>query len=242
MIEKKIKNYRLLIFKDKEELTKKVSDFICDEISYKLQKKERFQMCLSGGSTPKSVYSLISKKNIEWSKVDVFLGDERCVDPESENSNTLMLKRTLFQNFSSQAYFYQIFNSVEINEEISKDLFLSKIKEKCSGYPPIFDLTLLGLGDDGHTASLFPNQRLINDDDLIIYTHGKGLKRISLTPKILSASSKVIFLVSGNNKKIALERLISEDESPDRTPAKLIKSNSEISIFCDSDASIDLLD
>ena len=101
------------------------------------------------------------------------------------------------------------------------------------------DLTLLGLGDDGHTASLFPYQNN-NVDDLVIFNEGKGLKRISLTPKVLSASSKIVFLVSGANKRIALERLLDEKEPPDRTPSKLIKTINQISIFCDQESSKEL--
>ena len=67
------------------------------------------------------------------------------------------------------------------------------IRDRCDGQPPSFDLTLLGLGDDGHTASLFPYQKDNNADDLVIFNEGKGLKRISLTPKVLSASSDYIF-------------------------------------------------
>ena len=79
-----------------------------------------------------------------------------------------------------------------------------------------------------------------NIDDFVIFNEGKGLKRISLTPKVLSASSKILFLVSGASKRIALERLLDEKEPPDRTPSKLIKSINQISIFCDQDSAKEL--
>ena len=236
MIEKKINNYSFYIFKDKIELSINLSKFVANKINQSLEIKERFQFCVCGGSTPKLVYSNLSENNLSWEKVDVFLGDERCVDPNSEDSNTLMLKNSLLRNYGSKAFFYEIFNDAEINEEISKQSLISQLKAKCTGYPPIFDLTLLGLGDDGHTASLFPYVKN-NYDDLVVFSHGKGLKRISFTPKILSASSKIIFLVSGASKKLALKRLIDNNESSERTPAKLINSKSEILVFCDSAAS-----
>ena len=123
---------------------------------------------------------------------------------------------------------------------IRDSLLISKLNEKCNGKPPSFDLTLLGLGDDGHTASLFPYQKDNNADDLVIFNEGKGLKRISLTPKVLSASSNIIFLVSGASKQLALQRLLDKDESQERTPSKLIKSSNQISIFCDEESSKEL--
>ena len=239
MIEKIIDNYHLIIFKDKSELSIKVSDYISERIKINLNAKDRFQFCVCGGSTPKNVYSYLSQKELNWEKVDVFLGDERCVNPKSEESNTLMINNSLLNNFGSKADFYNIFSDEEINEDISKELLLGELKKKCEGNPPIFDFTLLGLGNDGHTASLFPNKNN-NTDEFVITTFGNGLKRISFTPKVLSASRKIAFVVSGSSKKIALKRLFSNSESSDRTPAKLIKSKSKILVFSDLEASKDL--
>jgi len=240
MIEKVKNGYTINIYKDKLELSKAVFKFIESHIINTLKKKERFKFCVSGGSTPKSVYQLLSKSNLKWDFVDVFLGDERCVNPNSELSNSLMLKNSLLTNFGSKAYFYEIFNDLNADDETTKNQFISKLFEKCGSTPPSFDLTLLGLGDDGHTASLFPYQKNNNVDDFVIFNEGKGLKRISLTPKVLSASSKIVFLVSGDKKRIALERLLDEKEPSDRTPSKLIKSMNQISIFCDQDSAKEL--
>ena len=239
---KKFKNeYTINIYKDKLELSTAVFKFIESHIIHTLQKKDRFKFCVSGGSTPKSVYQLLSKSDIRWEMVDVFLGDERCVDPDSELSNSLMLKNSLLTNYGSKSFFYEIFSDLEADDAKIKKLLISKLIEKCGGPPPSFDLTLLGLGDDGHTASLFPYQKNNNSDEFVIFNQGTGLKRISLTPKVFSASSKIIFLVSGCSKQLALQRLLDEKESYDRTPSKLIKSDNQISIFCDQDSSKELL-
>jgi len=239
MIEKIKNGYTLNIYKDKLKLSTAVFKFIESQIIHTLKKKDRFKFCVSGGSTPKSVYKLLSKSDLRWNMVDVFLGDERCVDPNSELSNSLMLKNSLLTNLGSGAFFYEIFSDLKADEEVIKNLFISKLFEKCGSNPPSFDLTLLGLGDDGHTASLFPYQKN-NVDDFVIFNEGKGLKRISLTPRVLSASSKIVFLVSGASKKLALQRLLDEKESPDRTPSKLIESTNQISIFCDQESAKDL--
>ena len=240
MIQKVKNGYNLNIYKDKLELSKAVFKFIETQIIHTLKKKDRFKFCVSGGSTPKAVYKLLSNSDLGWDMVDVFLGDERCVNPNSELSNSLMLKNSLLTNFGSKAFFYEIFNDLKVDDEAIKNLFISKLFEKCGSNPPSFDLTLLGLGDDGHTASLFPYQKNNNVDDFVIFNEGKGLKRISLTPKVLSASSEIVFLVSGASKKNALERLLDEKESTDRTPSKLIKSINQISIFCDQESAKEL--
>ena len=240
MIKKSINGYNLYIYKDKLELSSKVSKLIENQIIQTVKIKERFQFCVSGGSTPKSIYQLLSKRAIAWHKVDIFLGDERCVEPKSDLSNSLMLRNSLLTNYGSKAFFYEIFSEKKIDDNISKKLLISKLHEKCNGNPPSFDLTLLGLGDDGHTASLFPYQNN-NTDDLVIFNEGKGLKRISLTPKVLSASKNIIFLVSGAAKQLALKRLLDKNESQERTPSKLIKSSNQISIFCDQESSKELL-
>tara|TARA_B100000459_G_scaffold142526_1_gene103252 strand:+ start:28 stop:771 length:744 start_codon:yes stop_codon:yes gene_type:complete len=243
MIEKSFDEYNLYIYKDKLELSSNVSNFIENQIIQSIKIKDRFQFCVSGGSTPKSVYQLLSKRDLEWEKVDIFLGDERCVDPKSELSNSLMLRNSLLTKYGSKAFFYEIFSDIKVDDNISKKLLISKLIEKCNSNsnPPSFDLTLLGLGDDGHTASLFPYQKNNNVDDLVIFNEGKGLKRISLTPKVLSASTNIMFLVSGASKQLALKRLLDKNESLERTPSKLIKSSNPISIFCDEESSKELL-
>ena len=241
MIERSINGYTLYVYRNKLELSSEISKFIENQINLTLKNIDRFKFCVSGGSTPKNVYQILSEKDIRWEMVDIFLGDERYVDPDSELSNSLMLKNSLLTNFGSKAYFYEIFNDSKANDKDIKKSFISKLIEKCGTNPPSFDLTLLGLGDDGHTASLFPYQQNNNVDDLVIFNEGKGLKRISLTPKVLSASSKIVFLVSGSSKKLALKRLLDKSEPDDRTPSKLIKSSNQISIFCDIESAKEIL-
>ena len=236
MIEKNIGIYKFFIFENKIKLSSYLTEYISNKINNLLNVNDRFKFCVCGGSTPRIIYEKLSNLDLSWQDVDIFLGDERCVDPHSDKSNTYMLKNSLLKNHASKAFFCEVFKNKNLNDDFAKKLYLKTLKEKFAGNSPIFDLTLLGLGDDGHTASLFPYED-INNDHLLITTFGKGLKRISLTPKIISASSEIVFLVTGESKNLALKRLIDTNESPKRTPAKLISSNSKILIFCDSDAS-----
>ena len=183
MIEKVKNGYTLNIYKDKLELSTSVFKFIESQIIRTLKYKERFKFCVSGGSTPKSVYQLLSNSDLRWDMVDVFLGDERFVDPNSELSNTLMLKNSLLTNFGSKAFFYEILNDLKADDETIKNQFISKLFAKCGSNPPFFDLTLLGLGDDGHTASLFPYQKNNNADDFVIFNEGKRIKKNFINSK-----------------------------------------------------------
>jgi len=240
MIEKNIDFYKFLIFENKIKLVSYLAEYISNKIKITLGVKDRFKFCVCGGSTPKVIYEELSNIDLSWQDVDIFLGDERCVDPLSDESNTNMLKNSLLKNYASKAFFCEVFKNNNLNDDLAKGFYLKTLKEKVFGNPPVFDLTLLGLGDDGHTASLFPYKDINNSDDLIITSFGKDLKRISLTPKIISASSEIAFLVTGASKNLALKRLIDKNESTKRTPAKLINSDAKILIFCDSDASNEL--
>ena len=108
------KSFNASFFSPKLDLSRAVFKFIENQIIHTLKKKDRFKFCVSGGSTPKSVYQLLSNSDLRWDMVDVFLGDERCVDPNSELSNSLMLKKSLLTNFGSKAFFYEIFNFPEV--------------------------------------------------------------------------------------------------------------------------------
>ncbi|MDI9407598.1 MAG: 6-phosphogluconolactonase, partial [Chitinophagaceae bacterium] len=111
------------------------------------------------------------------------------------------------------------------------------VRQLCPGDPPSFDVMLLGLGDDGHTASLFPGTAATRERErAVTIGAGKGLERISLTAPVLSAARQVIFLVSGTAKREALRRLLDPAESPDRTPARLVQPRSPVLVLADAEA------
>ncbi len=231
--------YDIQVSADKNSLALTASDLIAQIIQLTLKNKSRAKIALCGGSTPKTAYSLLGKKNLEWSKVDLFLGDERWVDNESEDSNCFLLNNSLFQqgNPSLEASFFSV-STIELSspEESAKD-YERILKNNFDSDPPKFDLILLGLGDDGHTASLFPySDSLFVRDDLITVGEGKGNKRITFTRKLLNSTDKVVFLISGFSKQKALKRLLDDSESWQRTPAKLAAPGSEIIILTDKDA------
>ncbi len=231
--------YEIQVSEDKNALAQAASDLIAQTVESTLKIKSKVKIALCGGSTPKAAYSLLGKKDLEWSDVDFFLGDERWVDNESQDSNCFLLNNSLFKegNPSLEASFFNV-STVELAspEDSAKD-YEKILKDNLDGDPPKFDLILLGLGDDGHTASLFPgSDALFERDRIITVGEGKGHKRITFTSKLLSSADNVVFLISGSAKKTALKRLLDQSESWERTPAKLVSPKSEIIVLADKDA------
>jgi len=231
--------YEVQVLKDKNSLAQAASDLIAQIVESTLKIKSKAKIALCGGSTPKAAYSLLGKKYLEWTNVDFFLGDERWVDNKSEDSNCFLLNNSLFKegNPSLSASFFSV-STVELaSPEESADDYETILKNNLDGDPPKFDLILLGLGDDGHTASLFPgSDALFERDSLITVGEGKGHKRITFTSKLLSSADNVVFLISGSAKQTALKRLLDQSESWERTPAKLVSPNSEIIVLADKAA------
>ncbi len=223
---------------DKDQLASLASQVISEEIKLGLNNKDFFKMALCGGSTPRKTYELLREERISWDRVQIMLGDERWVPYDNESSNALMLRQTLLASGpGSQASFYPTPTvEFETPKESARE-FSKLIREICNYEQPLFDLIVLGLGDDGHTASLFPGTDSLNvRDSLATVSTGKGNERITLTASVLSSASKVIFLVSGESKQMALKRLLDPNESYERTPAKLVNPDSEILILVDQAA------
>tara|TARA_Y100001968_G_scaffold247320_1_gene231767 strand:- start:129 stop:848 length:720 start_codon:yes stop_codon:yes gene_type:complete len=231
--------YEIKVLEDKSSLAHAASDLIAHIIESTLKIKSKAKIALCGGSTPEAAYSLLGKKNLEWINVDLFLGDERWVDTESPDSNCFLLNNSLFKegNPSLKASFFKVSTVHLASPEDSAKDYEKILINNLDGDPPKFDLILLGLGDDGHTASLFPgSDALFERESLVTVGEGKGHKRITLTSKLLCSAENVVFLISGSAKQTALKRLLDQSESWERTPAKLVSSNSEIIVLADKDA------
>lgn len=232
--------YQLVCAKDSQDLARRAAETIATTIDLALDQRDRAQIALSGGSTPAQAYSLLGKQHLPWDRVDVLLGDERWVAADDSSSNARMLRHTLFGDGlpGAQARFHPVPTVELASAEASAEAFADLVTRVCSGSPPVFDLMLLGLGDDGHTASLFPGTEAPQvQDRWTTIGRGKGLDRITLTAPVLSAARQVVFLVSGEGKRQALRRLLDPMESPERTPAKLVRPSAPILVLTDEAAS-----
>jgi len=224
------------IFSNKSELAL----FFCDELEKLVSRKKEIFLCLSGGSTPEIIYQTLSKNyktKIDWNKVNLFWGDERCVPPESDQSNYGMTKKYLL-NFidipTKNIHYINGENDPEreafrYSDEIKK-IVSNKIK-----YPK-FDVVMLGLGEDGHTASIFPDQMEVIDSDKLceVTLHpSTKQKRITLTGKIFNNAERVICLVTGKSKATIVKKVLQERKKI--FPAEFIQpENGELDFFLDS--------
>ena len=227
---------------DLHALSRLAAQLIASHIDLALDQRDRCQIALSGGSTPSDTYRLLGKEHLPWDRVDVFLADERWVGINDDSSNARLIQETLLSSRpGSDAKFYPVQTTELPNPEASAANYEELIKNTCIGEPPIFDLILLGIGADGHTASLFPgtNSLHVNDRSATVST-GNGLDRVTLTAPVLSSARKVFFLVSGQGKQEALKRMLDNSESSERTPARLVRPDSEIIVLVDETLPVDL--
>jgi 6-phosphogluconolactonase len=229
--------YRLVVAESPAELARQTAQALASELDQVLAQRDRAQVALAGGETPKATYRLLGQQHLPWDRVDVLLGDERWVPSDDPSSNARMFRETLMAELpGSKACLHAVPTQLASPEQ-GAAAYAELLQQLCGDFPPVLDVVLLGLGDDGHTASLFPGTAApAVRDRSVTLGEGKGLPRVSLTAPTLSSARRVVFLVSGPGKVQALQRLLDPEESPLRTPAKLVQPASEVLIFADQAA------
>ena len=214
------------IFKNNEAVAAAFADFLQKEIA----KTEKINIALSGGSTPKVLFDILSKKyadKIDWEKVHFYWGDERCVAPTDDESNYKMTDEKLLQhiNIPSQNI-HRVLGENDPTEEADRYGKLIECNLFLKDGLPIFDLIILGMGSDGHTASIFPHQieLLEADKTCAVAIHPEsGQLRITLTGKVINAAKQVHFLVTGASKNSVVKEIFSKKGNYKNYPAAHIE-------------------
>ncbi|MBN1258719.1 6-phosphogluconolactonase [Candidatus Peregrinibacteria bacterium] len=202
-------------------------------IAKQLKEKSILRMALSGGKSPSPVYLALAKnKNIPWSRITLFLADERYVPLNSGESNYRMIHETLLSGVKNLRRFYH-YNTRE-SLPIITDQY-QKVLEQFKA--PLFDLVLLGLGEDGHTASLFPHDPAIHEHRRLV-AHTQSLEqttqdRMTLTFPAILSSSKIIFLIRGKEKQKIFDEWVGGNQPMEDLPAKTILGHPNVEIFYD---------
>ncbi|TDG35000.1 6-phosphogluconolactonase [Pedobacter changchengzhani] len=218
----------LLIYKTQEELNQDLADYIIKVAEFSIEENDRFNFVLTGGSSPKELYKTLSsecKDRIDWEKVYFFFGDERNVPANDKDYNGLMAKQTLFDPLGTAEDHIFYVNTSLPPEEAAK-AYKASIDAHFNNEEIIFDFILLGMGDDAHTASIFPHTTLVGAKEetvLSVYVEKLKTYRISLTAPLINQADNVAFLVFGENKAEAIKNVIgNETKDFDTYPSQLI--------------------
>ena len=187
---------------------------------------EKLNIAISGGSTPRLLFSILSEvyeDKIDWSKIHIFWVDERCVSPADEQSNYKMTSSHLLGLIPiPQENVNRVYG--EDDPKLEAERYSSLIKQSLpiKGGLPIFDMILLGMGDDGHTASIFPPEiNLLESENVCeVGNHpNSGKKRITLTGKVINAAKQKHFLVVGSNKEKVVSEIFTNSQNSLQYPA-----------------------
>ena len=214
------------IFEDKQAFIIETIKYIQEKADEAIKSSGVFHLVLSGGDTPRAVYIALSNIKTEWECWSFWFSDERCYGKNDPNLNSSMVYETLFKNVPiNRNNIHYIFSDLGLQK--ATNMYQHEIANA-----PIFDLVLLGLGEDGHTASLFPGHTWGNEEDAqdvlaIINAPKPPTNRISLSMKRLNKSKDILFLVAGRGKQM----IVNEYKQGAKMPATEIKGHRQTTMF-----------
>ncbi|MCS3870533.1 6-phosphogluconolactonase [Chryseobacterium ginsenosidimutans] len=232
----------ITVFDDLNTLYKKAADTFVDLSKKSIQKHDRFVVALSGGSSPKAIFNLLATQEyadkIEWNKVYFFWVDERWVSLDDEKSNAKMTFEALLDKVPvNKNQIFPMYQDGTEPEEYAKEYEI-KIR-KILGSEGIFDFILLGMGDDGHTASLFPGEEILNENEKWVdayYLKPQEMFRITLTAPIINKAENILVVAFGESKKHALNEILNGEYNPKLYPLQLIEKKESFQFFTDEKA------
>ena len=227
-------NTGIEIVEDLPALSHRAAEILLGRIDKALFYKPHFSLALSGGSTPKTLYSLLAKdenfkSRFSWHKVHFFWGDERHVPPDHPDSNFGLANEFMFAKAGvSPRNIHRVrAEAPDVNQAATEyEQELQGFFGLKAGQLPVFDCILLGLGSDGHTASLFPRTRAIAEQKRLVTANRiEKLRtiRITLTVPVINNADLILFLVSGEDKAGVLKKVLEENQDSEMLPSQLIQ-------------------
>ncbi|MFI2742214.1 6-phosphogluconolactonase [Zhouia sp. PK063] len=236
----------ITVFKDKAVLNNEIASLFVDKANEAIQAKGKFTVALTGGSSPAGMYELLTttyKTKVDWSKVFVFWCDERWVPLQDERSNA----GNAFSDFLNKVSIpeNQIYPMYEdgIGAEAYAEKY-SKYLEEILEDGEVFDVIFLGMGDDGHTASLFPGEAVIDEKDKKVAAYflaPQNMYRITLTAPLINKAKNVIFMAFGEKKAHALYEVLNGERNIKQYPAQIIQPGKGEAIWFVDEAAAKLL-
>lgn len=221
---------KISVFENLAEISRAAAEKFCEIGNQAIKQKQKFTVALAGGSTPKSLYQLLAseeyRNQIDWTRTFFFFGDERNVLPTDDESNFRMANENLLQplQIAEENIFRwqtELENAAENYEQTIKEFFDLSENEF-----PRFDLILLGMGDDGHTASLFPFTEALTETNRIAVENRVeklNASRLTFTFPTINNASTVIFLISGQSKAETLREVLEGEYNGEKLPSQNVK-------------------
>jgi 6-phosphogluconolactonase len=232
----------LHVFSDAQALARALADLFIDVGNTAMANRGNFRVALAGGETPRAAYELLAQEprrdQISWSDVFVYFGDERCVPPTDEQSNYLMAYKAFLSSVPiPPANVHRMVGEIEPGHAANE--YASVIRDDLKD-PPRLDLVMLGIGPDGHTASLFPGTPPDKDDHALIravYSEERAQWRITMTPRLINLARTIVFGVEGAGKAEILASVLEGPRDTTRYPAQVVQpSSGRLLWYVDQDA------
>lgn len=238
----------IYVYDDVNRLVSELAEDIVTASKNAIQARGQFNLVLSGGNSPKYLYELLASEKfagkIDWEKIFFFFGDERFVPEDDERKNYNMVDRALFKPLGiKKSNIFKIDTSE--SAEIAARKYNTAIQHHFKEMPIAFDYILLGLGDNAHTASLFPHTAVLNESKAevcAVFVEEAGMYRITMTAPLINRSKNISFLVFGKEKASAIYHVLEDNTgSSNEYPARLIQSDfADVKWFIDTMAAAQL--
>ena len=228
-----------------QQMNEAVVNAILQKTTTALQQRSAFHIALAGGSTPKSIYELMAterfQKSFPWDKMHFYFGDERCVPADHVDSNYRMARQALLSKVPvPEGNVHPVVVDIR-NIDASAEHYASELKNQLPlrDSIPVFDLVLLGIGDDGHTASLFPGTDILNETRKwvsAVYVEKFDAWRISLTYPVINAAANIFVIAAGSGKSNILKEVLLTESSDTPYPVQRIDPAGELVWYIDASA------
>jgi len=218
----------LRVYRDQEQLAHGVADFFATTARHAVSERGAFHVALSGGQTPRPAYELLGREplrsRIPWDDTYIYFGDERCVPPTDERSNYAMVAKAFLDAIGLPPQNVHRIRG-EVEPGIAANEYASLLRTDLGGAPH-FDLVMLGVGTDGHTASLFPGASPEMEDQSLVRAvdvPALGMWRITMTPRVFNMARAVVFAVAGAEKARILADVLEGPRDAAKWPAQAVQ-------------------
>lgn len=226
------------VFNDLENLSRAAANLFTAQAAESITKRDRFLVALNGGNTPMRLFRLLAtdhRDQVDWKRVHVFWGDERCVPPDDAGSSYGQARDALLSRVPiPDSNIHRIIGELApVEASGNYSLTVRRFASPPLEWPR-FDLVYLGMGEDGHTASLFPGSPVEEAEPVIPVTahyQDRPANRVTLTPAVFNSARRVVFMVTGAKKAVTLAEVLSDRYNPGQYPAQRINPNDGGSIW-----------